>query len=208
MKNHTKKSLIVLLLLTILVSACSSAATPEQEVQYEPVVIEKAGEIMADSVVVEAEAPSEEVADYIQPLPTSSGAIAEQPLPTPLPTMAAPGEVEPPDAMYFDDYGVNPFVDAYEDHLSTFALDVDTASYSVARRYVEDGNVPPFEAIRVEEFVNYFDPGYPTPPDVAFGIYADGAPSPFHKDGQHILRFGIQGYEVPEHARKSASVHV
>ena len=80
--------------------------------------------------------------------------------------------------MYFEDYGVNPFVDTYEDHLSTFALDVDTASYSVARRYINDGNVPPAEAIRVEEFVNYFDPGYPTPPDVAFGIYADGARSP------------------------------
>jgi Ca-activated chloride channel family protein len=112
----------------------------------------------------------------------------------------------PPANNYFEDYGVNPFVDTYEDHLSTFALDVDTASYSVARRYVNDGHLPPADAVRVEEFVNYFDQGYPTPPDVAFGIYADGAPSPFHYDDSYILRFGVQGYQVPDHARKPASL--
>ena len=157
---NTNKSLIVLLLLSNLVSACSSAGAPEQDALYEPVSIEKEGETVLETFIVEAEAPVEEAADYHLPQPTSTGPIAEQPMPTPLPSMPAPGEVEapqPPDAMFFDDYGVNPFVDAYEDHLSTFALDVDTASYSVARRYVNDGNVPPAEAVRVEEFVNYFD---------------------------------------------------
>jgi Ca-activated chloride channel family protein len=212
---NTKKSLIVLLLLAILVSACSSAGAPEQDVRYEPAAIEKEGETVVETVEVEvemlvAEAPAEEAADYGLPQPTSTGgAIAQQPMPTTMPSMPEPGEVEapqPPDAMFFDGYGVNPFVDAYEDHLSTFALDVDTASYSVARRYINDGNVPPAEAVRVEEFINYFDPGYPTPPDVAFGIYADGALSPFHSDGQYILRFGVQGYEVPDYARKPASL--
>ena len=211
---NTKKFLIVLLLISILVSACSAGA-PEQEALYEPSGIEKEGEVVVETVIVEAEmpaveAPAEEAADYSRPQPTSTGgAIAQQPMPTAMPNMPVPGEVEapqPPDAMFFDDYGVNPFVDAYEDHLSTFALDVDTASYSVARRYINDGNVPPTQAVRVEEFVNYFDPGYPTPPDVAFGIYADGAPSPFHSDGQYFLRFGVQGYEVPEYARKPASL--
>jgi Ca-activated chloride channel family protein len=108
--------------------------------------------------------------------------------------------------MFFENYGVNPFVDTYEDHLSTFALDVDTASYTLARSYVLDGNLPPADAIRVEEFVNYFKQDYPIPPDVAFGIYADGAPSPFHHDGTQILRFGIQGYSVSERERKPASL--
>jgi Ca-activated chloride channel family protein len=108
--------------------------------------------------------------------------------------------------MFFQNYGVNPFIDTFEDHLSTFALDVDTASYSVSRRYINDGNIPPADAIRVEEFVNYFDPGYPKPPEVAFGIYADGARSPFQDDGTYILRFGIQGYEVAGYARKPASL--
>lgn len=214
MNKNIKKFLIIVLLISTFVSACSAGA-PEQEALYEPVVAGKEGDTIADTipvtsiVEVEAEAPAEEALEYNPPQPTSTGPIAEQSMPSPMPTMVVPGEVEapqPPDAMFFDDYGVNPFVDAYEDHLSTFALDVDTASYSVARRYVNDGNVPPSEAIRVEEFVNYFDPGYPTPPDVAFGIYADGAPSPFHTDGQHILRFGVQGYQVPEYVRKPASL--
>ena len=75
---------------------------------------------------------------------------------------------------------------------------MDTASYTVARRYVNDGNLPPADAVRVEEFVNYFDQGYANPPDVAFGIYADGAPSPFEYNGTYLLRIGVQGYQVPE----------
>jgi Ca-activated chloride channel family protein len=206
---NAKKLLLVTLLLAILLSACASQST--ETPREEPVVDRPAAEAPV-VVEVEEEAIAEEpVVEYAVPLPTSTGPIAQQPMPTPLPTMTAPqeGEVappQPPDGMFFEDYGVNPFVDTYEDHLSTFALDVDTASYSVARRYVNDGNVPPADAIRVEEFVNYFDPGYPTPPDVAFGIYADGAPSPFNTDGTFILRFGIQGYEVPEYAHKSASL--
>ncbi len=112
----------------------------------------------------------------------------------------------PPLDNYFKDYGLNPYEDPREDHLSTFSLDVDTASYSVARRYVMDGNLPPAESVRVEEFVNYFDAGYPAPSDVAFGIYADGAPSPFNQDGSYVLRFGIQGYQVSEEERKPASL--
>ena len=108
----------------------------------------------------------------------------------------------PPMDNSFQDYGVNPFVDASRDHLSTFALDVDTASYAMTRRYLADGNLPPMEAVRTEEFVNTFEQGYPKPADVAFGLYADGAPSPFHNDGSYLLRLGVQGYDVPNSQRK------
>jgi Ca-activated chloride channel family protein len=108
----------------------------------------------------------------------------------------------PPMDNSFQDYGVNPFVDASRDHLSTFALDVDTASYAMTRRYLADGNLPPMEAVRAEEFVNTFEQGYPKPADVAFGLYADGAPSPFHNDGSYLLRLGVQGYDVPNSQRK------
>lgn len=123
--------------------------------------------------------------------------------PTPLPT---PGTVPTPVDNFFNEYGVNPFVETTADHLSTFAIDVDTASYSVVRRYVEEGNLPPAEAVRVEEFVNYFEQGYQNPDNVAFGLYADGAPSPFHTDGTYLMRIGIQGYEVPEATRKPANL--
>ena len=107
---------------------------------------------------------------------------------------------------FFADYGVNPFVMASVDNLSTFALDVDTGSYTVARNYLSDGVLPPPAAIRVEEFVNYFEQGYASPPDAAFAVYADGAPSPFHNDGTHFIRIGVKGYEIAVAERPHASL--
>src|SRR5262249_4971630 len=56
----------------------------------------------------------------------------------------------------FEAHAPNAFTDTRADPLSTFAVDVDTASYSLARRYLKQGNLPPPESVRVEEFVNYF----------------------------------------------------
>lgn len=109
------------------------------------------------------------------------------------------------DTTFFQNYGVNPFIDARADHLSTFAMDVDTASYSVARRFVLDGNRPDPDSVRVEEFVNYFDQGYRQPRSGAFGIQIDGSRSPFTSD-TWIARVGIQGRDVPDHQRKDATL--
>jgi Ca-activated chloride channel homolog len=106
---------------------------------------------------------------------------------------------------FFENHGVNPFIPAAVDHLSTFALDVDTGAHTVARRYVHDGLLPPADAVCVEEFVNYFDQEYPVPPDVAFDVYADGAPSPLHF-GTYIVRIGVQGHEVLDDRRPPASL--
>ena len=95
----------------------------------------------------------------------------------------------------FEDYGVNPFVDTYKDDLSTFALDVDTASYVVTRNYLEGGQLPPIEAVRVEEFVNYFDGGYQPLID-EFNITLEAAPSPFSDPDRVMLRVGVQAPEV------------
>ena len=95
----------------------------------------------------------------------------------------------------FEDYGVNPFVDTYEDRLSTFALDVDTASYVVTRNYLEGGQRPPIEAVRTEEFVNYFDGGYEPKID-EFVVSLEAAPSPFSDPDRVLMRVGIQAPEV------------
>ena len=70
---------------------------------------------------------------------------------------------KPYDSTFFKHHGVNPFIDTDDDNLSTFAIDVDTASYTVARRFIQDGNLPDPDSVRVEEFVNFFDHGYPRP---------------------------------------------
>jgi Ca-activated chloride channel family protein len=101
------------------------------------------------------------------------------------------------------DVAVNPFTSTAQDPLSTFALDVDTGSYTAARSVIMAGQLPPADTVRVEEFVNYFRYDYPIPEDSAFGITVDGAPSPFTRDTA-LLRVGIQGYTVAADQRQNA----
>lgn len=99
--------------------------------------------------------------------------------------------------MYFEDYGVNPFVAADEDAVSTFALDGDTASYAITQRYLRDGVLPPPEAIRIEEFVNSFAGGYP-PSLEGLGLHLDAASAPFAPEGYVLLRVGVTAPAFPE----------
>ncbi len=101
-----------------------------------------------------------------------------------------------PDVRY-KSAGVNPFKDTAAHRLSTFGLDVDTASYTVTRRYLTDGNLPDPASIRVEEFVNFFDYGDPAPRQGDFAIKAEGGPTPFVQGPQYrLLRFNLRGREV------------
>ncbi len=142
--------------------------------------------------------------------PQATEAYYEEPAATAAPEATQAPEYyptqPPPLDNTFQDYGVNPYTNTAEDHLSTFALDVDTASYTVARRYVMDGNQPPPDAIRVEEFVNYFKQNYPNPAETTFGIYADGAPSPFLRDSTQLWRIGLHGHSIPDSERLPASL--
>ena len=112
----------------------------------------------------------------------------------------------PYDGVTYEDPGVNPFIDPNKDRESTFALDVDTASYTVARRYISDGNLPDPASVRVEEFVNYFDQGYAPPKDDAFAIHVDGGPSPFLAQDEMLLRIGLKAREVADRSRPDASL--
>ena len=110
------------------------------------------------------------------------------------------------DLTFFQHYGVNPFIDTEDDHLSTFAIDVDTASYTVARRFLDDGNLPDQNAVRVEEFVNFFDQGYEVPTEDAFAIHIEGSPSPFGGANHMLMRVGLQGKELLEEQRQDATL--
>ena len=109
------------------------------------------------------------------------------------------------DDVFFKDSGTNPFIDTEDDPFSTFGMDVDTASYSVMRRYLRDGHLPPSEAVRVEEFVNAFDYNYTPPANEAFAVHLEGAPSKFGEGKRlQLLRIGIQGRVIPDTDRKDA----
>ena len=113
---------------------------------------------------------------------------------------------EPYDLTFFQHYGVNPFIDTEDDHLSTFAMDVDTASYTVTRRFLQDGNLPDPDSVRVEEFVNFFEQGYDPPTEAAFAINVEGSPSPFGGANHWLMRVGLQGKTVDPEQRKDATL--
>ncbi|MER7946736.1 von Willebrand factor type A domain-containing protein [Streptomyces sp. NPDC096079] len=75
------------------------------------------------------------------------------------------------------------------DYLSTFALDVDTASYGYARRALAEGRLPDPATVRPEEFVNSFRPDYPRPSDNGFSVTVDGART--GRDGWSLVRVGL-----------------
>ncbi len=107
--------------------------------------------------------------------------------------------------VYHKNYGTNPFIDTEDENLSTFGMDVDTASYSMTQRYLRDNYLPPPEAIRVEEFINSFDYNYEPPKDETFAIQIEGAPSKFGEGKRlKMLRIGIQGRDIPDTHRQDA----
>lgn len=123
----------------------------------------------------------------------------------------AHGGTNPPngedvDAMFFKTYGVNPFVDTEDDHFSTFAIDVDTGSYTVCRRYLQEGNLPPKEAVRVEEFVNYFKYDYDAPQEETFAVYSEAMPWSFgtERKNTYLMRIGLKAMEIADENRKPA----
>ena len=141
----------------------------------------------ADASAAQAEGDSARAAAAAAPAAAESAWGSVEP--------TRPGECWGCSSNIFQDYGVNPFVDTYRDALSTFALDVDTASYVVSRNHLQGGVLPPMEAVRVEEFVNYFDGGYQPEWD-EFVIDMEAAPSPFSRDGYVLLRVGVQAPDV------------
>ncbi len=128
----------------------------------------------------------------------SSGAY----LPAPAPGSIAMADVQSGES--YTDWGKNPWVDTSKDHLSTFAADVDTASYTIARRKLNEGALPPKESVRVEEFVNYFSYSF-APPQAGspFSVIMDAAPSPLGA-GTYVLRVGVATKPKTQAERKPA----
>lgn len=96
----------------------------------------------------------------------------------------------------YDKITENPFLRVKENPLSTFSIDVDAASYSNIRRFINNGQLPPADAVRIEEMINYFSYQYPQPTDdKPFGITTEMATCPWNK--KHALAMvGLQGKKV------------
>lgn len=136
----------------------------------------------------------------------ASDAPASAPPPPPPPPPPAPRaqrmkaepEAEHP-GVYAKSAGTNPFVETETDRLTTFGLDVDTGSYTAARRSLTEGVLPRPESVRVEEFVSFFDYGDAPPARGDFALKAEGAPSPYAPGSEYrLLRFNVKAREVED----------
>jgi Ca-activated chloride channel family protein len=108
----------------------------------------------------------------------------------------------------YETAGTNPFVYAAHDPYATFAADVDTASYDIFRRDVEDGLLPDPASVRLEEYVNYFQYQYAMPEEGdehPFTVSLTGAPGGGGFEST-LLRVGLQGRVVPESDREAANL--
>ena len=122
-------------------------------------------------------------------------------------TRAGPAKRRAPeptlDEERYADAGVNPMVEATQERMSTFAMDVDTASYTIVRRKLLEGQLVPPSAVRVEEMLNYFRFPYPKPGQGLFAVQLDAIPSPF-APGRHLMRVGIQAKGLTAAERRPA----
>lgn len=120
---------------------------------------------------------------------------------------ATPPEVPAPDEdNTFVEAGVNGFVPAAEDPLSTFALDVDTGSIGVARALLSDGYAVPAAAVRPEEWVNSFAYDDEAPTDTDLAVRAETGLAPTLDDGTQVVRVGVAAREVDPDDRPRVNV--
>lgn len=139
------------------------------------------------------------------------------------PIMLPPANLPPGERQTFntESYGNlrdNPFLSPQNEPLSTFSIDVDTASYSNVRRFLnETGQTPPIDAVRIEELINYFDYDDPSPPEIAnpehkdlpvehpFATRVEVAGAPW-KPRHRLVRIGLKGYEIPVERRPASNL--
>ncbi|MGD9157919.1 MAG: VWA domain-containing protein [Desulfobacteraceae bacterium] len=97
----------------------------------------------------------------------------------------------------FENISPNPIKLVTEEPVSTFSIDVDTASYSFVRRAINNGYLPQKNAVRIEEMINYFDYEYPLPKDKSkpFKPFVALIPTPWNPDTK-LLHIGIKGYDI------------
>jgi Ca-activated chloride channel homolog len=92
----------------------------------------------------------------------------------------------------YDKIDENPFLEALKNPLSTFSIDVDTASYSNVRRFLQEGQMPPKDSVRIEELVNYFDYNYPDPQGAyPFSLITEISDCPWNTKHK-LLHVGLQ----------------
>ena len=149
--------------------------------------VAKAGELLAFGRVSKRERAAEE-SEKTRRVNVVATAVQAK-------ALAEPEEPKPAKPV-FRAAGVNPWMAVQEQTFSTFSISVDSASFTLARRYLNGGQRPPPESVRTEEFVNYFDYAYAPPGRDLFSVHAQAARTPFCPPGVQLLKLGIKGRQM------------
>ena len=199
--NYTKSAVIVLAM--AMVSGCMHEAKQQK--------FNEASSAVDNEVTFGAEADeatAQQQAGPSRPAPPASPSVANrrQRVAKKVDRGAAPRPEPQANREEYANYGVNQMTDTAKDAKSTFAIDVDTGAYTITRRKLNYGQLPPHASVRVEEFVNYFRYDYPDPDSGPFGVFMEAAPSPFSAESEQgdrkIVRVGVQGKRITNSTRK------
>ncbi|WP_228275244.1 vWA domain-containing protein [Stakelama tenebrarum] len=149
--------------------------------------------------------PEEKTQDFAGPPPmpayvpndrSAELMVAPQPYPT-----------APQDRERYEENDVSPVHAVGEAPVSTFSVDVDTGSYTNSRRFLTDGRLPPQDAVRTEEFINYFRYDYPLPEERSqpFSVTTNVTTTPWNANTR-LLRIGLRGYDIAYDERPAANL--
>jgi Ca-activated chloride channel family protein len=210
----------------LIAASCASPATDVAKTETPvgpgiasptPSANERERVVVTGSLTQDATRPAEPAPQlaYAPPLPAPPPPVG---LAAPMPRMEAgramgyaggaqtspqptPGDI---DRDRYQNTPINPVKVVAEEPVSTFSIDVDTASYSNVRRFLNNGSLPPKDAVRIEELINYFDYDYALPRDrtAPFATTVSVTPSPWN-EGRQLMHIGIQGYNI-ENAERPA----
>ncbi|MEM7674013.1 MAG: VWA domain-containing protein, partial [Verrucomicrobiota bacterium] len=119
-------------------------------------------------------------------------------------------QIEPFNREGYDRIQEKEFQSPFTAPLSTFSIDVDTASYANVRRFIRNGQIPPPDAVRIEELINYFDYDYDAPEKIGhapppFSVTTDLVSAPWASQHE-LVRIGLQGYEIPWSERSASNL--
>lgn len=175
---------------------------------------EQAAPVSPPAAILKTEDPANSVADAAASAPAArnrpaplteaiSGVVAPAPLPQDV--IVAPQYERSGDK--FNSFESNPLKLVTEEPVSTFSIDVDTASYAFVRRALKDGALPPKDAVRVEEMINYFSYDYPRPETANTPFKATVAvyPTPWNSNTK-LLHIGIKGHDIVPETRPRSNL--
>jgi Ca-activated chloride channel homolog len=191
------------------------AVSDEQATPAQDVAAPQPAEIVVEEAVITAQRTSGNAASKqvrrAEEDKQASYAIA-QPVSAPAtiaPAFAppAPPYQQPYDTERYQHQQDNPVQLVAEHPVSTFSIDVDTGAYANVRRFLNEGRLPPQDAVRVEEMINYFDYDYAPPAnrETPFRVSTEVAPAPWNPSAL-LLSVGIKGFEIQAEQRPAANL--